>query len=487
MVGLKRRARPGAIPFSVLMLGVAWWSIGYSLELLAEEQSSKLLLTKIQYVGIVVVAPAWLAFAIEFNSGRGLRLKRLAGLLIFEPVLVLALVLTNELHGWFWTAHSLGIVRKRGPFKGHSLLLATAALVPWAANIMTVFGLFPGPIDVTPISFLFVGAVIAPLLFRSGLLDLVPIAREAVLEAMPSAVLVTDFAGRVVDYNPAAYRILGLGSGRGIGSNAVDLIPGMPSAPLDLEPYSLELLGPEAGETLYFDVWSHTVAGDHERVQGGLIMLRDVTAQQFASDQLLSANGHLETEVERRTDEIRVVNERLASELDEKRETAKALLDSNKQLAETLVELQQTQGQVVRQERLSALGQMASGVAHEFNNALSPIIGYSELLMIRPELRRDDAAAEEYLGIIVTAAKDAVEVVSRLSQFYREPANEELVPIDVDELVRQVVSMTQPRWKDQTEALGNPVVLEHPQALQSDEGLRDTPAVDSLILASPLS
>ena len=60
-----------------------------------------------------------------------------------------------------------------------------------------------------------------------------------------------------------------------------------------------------------------------------------------------------------------------------------------------------------RDERLRALGEMASGVAHDFNNALSPIVGFCELLLTRPDALRDEEAVREYLRLMRTAADDA--------------------------------------------------------------------------------
>jgi DNA-binding NtrC family response regulator len=70
----------------------------------------------------------------------------------------------------------------------------------------------------------------------------------------------------------------------------------------------------------------------------------------------------------------------------------KNLRENKYRLARALTELRESQQQVIQQERLSALGQMASGVAHDFNNALAKILGFSELLLTSPEKLNDPAA-----------------------------------------------------------------------------------------------
>jgi signal transduction histidine kinase len=94
-------------------------------------------------------------------------------------------------------------------------------------------------------------------------------------------------------------------------------------------------------------------------------------------------------------------------------------MESNRQLAETLEKLRRTQEQVVRRERMHALGRMANGIAHDLNNTLAPIVGFSELLLVKPEVANDSARLRSYLEIIGCAAKDASKVVGRLREFYR--------------------------------------------------------------------
>jgi signal transduction histidine kinase/ActR/RegA family two-component response regulator len=124
------------------------------------------------------------------------------------------------------------------------------------------------------------------------------------------------------------------------------------------------------------------------------------------------------------------------------------------QLEETLNELQSTQEQIVKQERLRALGMMAGGIAHDFNNALTMVLGYGELL--HPWLQQHGAAREvAYLDHMVSAARDATHVVSRLREFYR-PAeyNEIRMPVDLNLVATQVIALTSPKWKGRCQADG---------------------------------
>lgn len=135
---------------------------------------------------------------------------------------------------------------------------------------------------------------------------------------------------------------------------------------------------------------------------------------------------------------------------------------SNQELATALSELQSTQEQMIQQERLRALGEMASGIAHDFNNALAQIVGYCELpLRIYVDDLADPERVRGYFDLIQTAAADAANVVDRLREFYRARSDQDiLTPIDVNQLVRQAISLSRPRWRDQALANGITIAVE---------------------------
>lgn len=110
-------------------------------------------------------------------------------------------------------------------------------------------------------------------------------------------------------------------------------------------------------------------------------------------------------------------------------------------------ELRRTQQVVVQQERLRALGQMASGVAHDVNNALSPIIAYSQLLLkALPDLPE---TARNHLKIIKQSGEDVAQIVSRMRGFYRRRSDSEpLAPVAINQIILEVIDLTRPRWRD---------------------------------------
>ena len=116
-------------------------------------------------------------------------------------------------------------------------------------------------------------------------------------------------------------------------------------------------------------------------------------------------------------------------------------------LQQAYEELRRTQQVVVQQERLRALGQMASGIAHDINNALSPITAYSELLLGKRQIPPD--TAKEYLKSINSSAVDIARIVARMREFYRRrDSTEMLTKVNINKTIEEVIGLTRPRWRD---------------------------------------
>jgi PAS domain S-box-containing protein len=110
-------------------------------------------------------------------------------------------------------------------------------------------------------------------------------------------------------------------------------------------------------------------------------------------------------------------------------------------------DLRHTQAAAMQQESLRALGQMASGIAHDINNAISPISLYTDSLLEREA--NLSAAGRGQLQIIQRAISDVAATVSRMREFYRQREPQmALAPVLLNDLVKQVVELTRARWHD---------------------------------------
>jgi PAS domain S-box-containing protein len=208
------------------------------------------------------------------------------------------------------------------------------------------------------------------------------------------------------------------------------------------------------GEVRWIRDRAFPIRNEQQRLYRIVGIVEDITGRKMASEQL-------EMRVRERTEELAWANLALESEISERRRAEIQLRETNQRLQTALEELHATQQQVIQQERLRALGKMAGGVAHDFNNALIPILGYAELLIERSEILDDRSIALKYLRLIRTAARDATVVVSRLREFYRQRDEAEIFePVDLLEALTEAISMTQPRWHDEALAQGRHITVE---------------------------
>jgi len=119
-------------------------------------------------------------------------------------------------------------------------------------------------------------------------------------------------------------------------------------------------------------------------------------------------------------------------------------------------ELHATQGQLVQSAKLNALGEMASGVAHDFNNMLAAILGRTQLLLARvkdPEFRRS-------LELIEQTAQDGAQTVKRIQEFTRVRLDEVFDEVDLNRILLDVVELTRPSWQSQAKARGIAIGVE---------------------------
>ncbi|HEX7215334.1 MAG TPA: GAF domain-containing protein, partial [Methylomirabilota bacterium] len=155
------------------------------------------------------------------------------------------------------------------------------------------------------------------------------------------------------------------------------------------------------------------------------------------------------------------------------------LADGIAKQAAVAIELHRTQRHIIEQERLNAVGKMASGLAHDFNNALVPISGYAEMLLEHQDILLDQAKATKYLKLIMTGVEDAASVVSRLREFYRKREEGETYrPLSLNQMVEQAVALTRPRWRDEALGSGRTILVEAdmrpvPRILGSESELRE--------------
>ena len=246
LVARRHRHVRGATPLAALMVAASLWALCDAVETAAPEMATKILASKISHIGIQAVAVLFLIFVLRYTRRDAwLTHGRLAALWIMPAITVL-MVFTNEwhhliwqsveivmlptgpdtfyVHGlffWFATAYDylllvVGTVLlletlryERDVYRKQSAILIAAVTVPWLGNVLYLSSFNPLPgLDWTSLAFIITGVLVAYAIFVLRLFDLVPVARNVLIERMSDALLVTDSHNRVVDANPAARQLL---------------------------------------------------------------------------------------------------------------------------------------------------------------------------------------------------------------------------------------------------------------------------------------
>lgn len=255
--------------FSLMMFSNSIWSIAYGLELASSSLSQIKLFINIEYLGIATLPLNWFLFCLHF-CGKDCWYKKPLNLtlILIVPIITVLMVWTNQYHHLYYKSIS---VDTSGPFPmadietglwyqfftvyfylllacGCYLILAKfrtsdpiyrkqnysiiiAAFIPWIANFCYLLGYRPlGHVDVTPFAFILTSFLILIGIFRFKLFDIIPLAREKVLELMRDGFFVLDQKNRVIDYNKSIKKYIHLKKGsKLIGAALVDIFPDQPA------------------------------------------------------------------------------------------------------------------------------------------------------------------------------------------------------------------------------------------------------------------
>jgi PAS domain S-box-containing protein len=262
-------------------------------------------------------------------------------------------------------------------------------------------------------------------------------APDATLSEAPVACHEIDLDGRVVWVNAAECRLLGLSEADLVGREVWELV-----APeeRDLSRRAVaEKLGVEGRpgrfeRTLVRSDGSRLVLEMHEdyiRDQSGTIIgmrtfLIDITERKRAEDALRKIQENLEQRVRERTQELELAIEFLRREMEERRLAGE--------------EHRKLEAQVQMSQRLESMGVLAGGVAHEFNNLLTSIMGYASLaLMDLPEA----GPARKNIGHVLEAAQSAAGLTQQMLA-YSGRGKFVVELLDVSRLVEGMARLLQP-------------------------------------------
>jgi PAS domain S-box-containing protein len=187
-------------------------------------------------------------------------------------------------------------------YRGQAGSLLAGVVIPWIGNLLYVSGLNPFPgLDLTPFAFSLSGLALAGAILRFRLLDIVPVARDVVIESMDDAMLVLDLEGRVIDLNPAAVAAIGLQRGMVLGQPAAQVLPeGVVGAVRRLtgEGGQAEVSMGEEPQLRTYELRASVLTGRQGRPSGQLVVLHDITERKRAEEALQRRAIQLQTAAE---------------------------------------------------------------------------------------------------------------------------------------------------------------------------------------------
>jgi diguanylate cyclase (GGDEF)-like protein len=328
-----------------LMSVVFVWSLFAAFEAAVPATATKILLAKVKYLSVASTPVLMFLFALKFSRS-GARLKKgRAAVLWIVPALTFLLAVTNESHALIWSGFSpapagnsrlllyehgtffwvhvgysylllfgttvlllLAYFRFKGIHRRQAVALLLAFPWPWMGNAFYLSGLAGGDIgyDFTPFGFAVSGLFLLGAMFRLQLVDIVPVAREQVIESMGESLIILDEGGRVAATNPAARKLVAEAGGPAmdvreteiLGRPAAEIFPAWPEMAVGLSALSeskREIPLRRDGSPRVYDVHLSPLQGYGTHITGWVALLYDITRLKEAESSAVEARRVAET------------------------------------------------------------------------------------------------------------------------------------------------------------------------------------------------
>ncbi|WP_411274622.1 histidine kinase N-terminal 7TM domain-containing protein [Daejeonella sp.] len=304
--------------FGFMVLAIAVWALSYGFELATTKLEEMLFWINLEYLGVSFMPACWFFFIVKFTGRDEWISKRNLALVLVIPIVTLLLVWTNDYHHLHYKNISIDssgpfplLTIERGPwyfvhtfyfyvmllwgiallvdkyrkadkvFKKQNLIILIAAFIPWIANLLYFFGVRPeGHIDITPFAFIGTVLLLSMGLVRFRLLDIIPIARERVLESMQEGLLVADNKDRIVDLNREIKSLLSIGEPNLIGKELSYILPQQPDLYEMIKTRAGGLMQIEIIKNdvpLYLEMTLSPMYEEKDVYSGIIILCRDIT------------------------------------------------------------------------------------------------------------------------------------------------------------------------------------------------------------------
>ena len=336
LFALRQRPYRTSLTFAALMFAVFIAVFMVALEQSSLDLAWRLFWANLSFTGIVFLPVFWFVLVLEY-TGQVHLWRKYIPLLFVIPLLTLGVLWTNQYHHWwrgqstldmttapfpitvynygpwfYWIHAPFGyllfavgfillvrfFVHSSTVYRKQTLFLLIAFLFPLLTETMYILGFSPVPnYSFTPVIFVASALLVAWSLFRYRFLNLAPVARSALVNAMEDVWIVLDDKDRLVDLNPAAKYVLGWESKNVVGQSIFQLLKDQS----DLKTYFQtrqeqrgEICLEVDNEIRYFDARLNALRNRWGEYTGRLILLRDITGRKNIEEMLRRRNAELD-------------------------------------------------------------------------------------------------------------------------------------------------------------------------------------------------
>jgi PAS domain S-box-containing protein len=278
----RRESVVGAKELSILTYLVSFCAFILCFESAATDQGTKILLTKISYISVVLIPVYYLLFVVRFTKLIRFKDIRQGWMLFVFPIITLLLAYTNEYHHWIWSGVSaispetnimsyqhgfwfwigytlysylllvasthflfefLRFNRHRKVYVIQGWLVTFAGICPWIVSLFYISGINPvRGLDITPISTALCSILFSFSILKSTFLNLIPVARETLVETLPIGIMALDDQNRIQDINAMAKIFTGIHSEDILGLSVSQVVPDSTNLSMDLQSADTPLL-----------------------------------------------------------------------------------------------------------------------------------------------------------------------------------------------------------------------------------------------------
>jgi PAS domain S-box-containing protein len=340
-----RKSSPGATPMTICLTAIAFWIFSRTLMISAVNFEDKVLWAIIMFFCIATSSIAWLYFCFEFSGYWDIKKRKyiifLYILPVFSAIIVLVRpefqinwldtkpILSNGSIIWqktflFWLTwiylFSLALIGTgaliRSGLRGPSIR-SRQVLILTAGTVIAIFGIAinglgynrNGNLDFLPYLFVVAGMFYIITIFRLKILDVVPQARNVLIDNIPNGIIVVNTGGYVVDMNSATERILGAEKKNVLGNRLDKISPSMGFTNAGGDRVSEVITVNKKESTSYLDVRINSLIDQDLKLKGTLLIMTDITQRKKMEQELSENEIRYKTLVEQSRDGVLIVQD----------------------------------------------------------------------------------------------------------------------------------------------------------------------------------